>query len=82
MFGNFSTISTKGQTEHYLDAAFIPIKSQCKMAEWSFKVKTGLIHADVVSWSSESPSKFSDSSTSCSFANSRNTYKKIQQFFL
>ena len=49
MFGNFSTISTKGQTEHYLDAAFIPIKSQCKMAEWSFKVKTGLIHADVVS---------------------------------
>ena len=39
MFGHFSTLCMKDLTEHCLDAAFIPIKSQCKMGEWQIRVK-------------------------------------------
>ena len=45
--------------------------------------KNDLTHADGVSWSSELLSEFFYSSTSCSFMNPRNTYrKKINSFFL
>ena len=49
MFGHFSTLCMKGLTGHYLDPAFIPVKSQCKMAECSIRVKNGFIHANGVS---------------------------------
>ena len=39
MFRHFSTLCMKGLTKHYLDAAFIPIKSYCMMVKWSIRVK-------------------------------------------
>ena len=38
LFSHFSTLFMKGFTEHYLDAALIPIKSQRKMSEWLVRV--------------------------------------------
>ena len=35
----FSTICLKELTEHYLNQAFIPVKSKCWMTEWSIWVK-------------------------------------------
>ena len=39
MFGHFSTSCMKGLTEYYLDPAYIPVKSQYRMAEGSVSVK-------------------------------------------
>ena len=35
MFGHFSILCMKGLAEHYLNPAFIPVKSQCRMVERS-----------------------------------------------
>ena len=37
--GTISTICLKELTEHYLNQAFIPVKSKCWMTEWSIWVK-------------------------------------------
>ena len=39
IFGHFLILCMKRLTEEYLDRAFSPIKSHCRMAEWSVSVK-------------------------------------------